>query len=63
MKFLRYDGPLMNKLRLITDYVLVGLLWVIASIPVVTWGAATSAAYQTADVSVRQGKGHIWKNF
>ena len=63
MKFLRYDGPLMNKLRLITDYVLVGLLWVISSIPVVTWGAATSAAYQTADISVRQGKGHIWKNF
>ena len=63
MKFLRYDGPLMNKLRLITDYVLVGLLWVIASIPVITWGAATSAAYQTADISVRQEKGHIWKNF
>jgi len=44
MKFLRYDSPLMNKLRLLTDYMLVGLLWVIASIPVFTWGAATSAA-------------------
>ena len=53
----------MNKLRLLTDYMLVGLLWVIASIPVFTWGAATSAAYQTADVSLRQEKGHIWKNF
>ena len=63
MKFLRYDSPLMNKLRLLTDYVLVGLLWVIASIPVFTWGAATSAAYQTADVSLRQEKGQIWKNF
>lgn len=63
MKFLRYDSPFMNKLRLFTDYMLLGLLWVIASIPVFTWGAATSAAYQTADVSLRQEKGHIWKNF
>ena len=53
----------MNKLRLFTDYMLLGLLWVIASIPVFTWVAATSAAYQTADVSLRQEKGHIWKNF
>jgi len=63
MKFLAYDSPFMVGMRRIVDYALLGMLWILASIPVFTFGAATTAALQTAEKAVREDEGHIFKNF
>ena len=49
MNFLKYDSPFMKKLNMIVDYFLLGLLWLVTSIPVITFGAATTAAFFTAE--------------
>ena len=38
---------IMDKLSLVADYLLVGVLWLLCSVPLVTTGAATSAMYRT----------------
>ena len=63
MKFLQYDSPFMTGCRRLTDYMILGWLWIIASIPILTFGAATAAALRTAQISIRQNDGTIWKPF
>lgn len=63
MKFLAYDSPLMIWARKATDYMLLGLLWFFTSLPIVTYGAATSAALLTAEKSLRQEGGKVWRTF
>ena len=67
MNFLRYDSPFMSKCRCIVDYMLLGWLWVIASLPIITFGVSTTAMLRTAEKSIRQNEGAIfvpfWKYF
>ena len=63
MNFLAYDSPFMIKVRKITDHLLLGMLWVIASIPVVTFGAATTSAMLTAQTVIHNGEGKLWRSF
>lgn len=63
MKFLRYDSPFMSFLRRATDYMCVGILWCIFSIPVITGGAALTAALLTAEIAIRKEEGHILKTY
>lgn len=63
MKFWQYDSPFMTGCRRLTDYMILGWLWIIASIPVITFGAATTAALMTAHHSIREKDGTIWKPF
>lgn len=63
MSFLNYDSPFMTEFRKVVDYVLLGLLWILASIPLFTFGAATTAAYYTAEKNVRTDAGKIWATF
>ena len=67
MNFLKYDSPFMIKLRYFVDYILLGLLWLAASIPVITFGAATTAVFFTAEKSINQAEGKMlatfWKSF
>lgn len=63
MKLFSYDNPFLSVLRRLVDYFAVGLLWVIASIPVITGGAALTAALQTVKTSIRKDGGHIWQTF
>lgn len=63
MKFLRYDSPFMSFLRRATDYMCVGILWCIFSVPVITGGAALTAALLTAEISIRKEEGHILKTY
>lgn len=53
-------GRFMNKLG---DILYVGILWVIASLPLVTAGAAATAAYYAMAKSVRCGSGYISREF
>ncbi len=63
MDFLRYDSPFMTELRKAVDFVMLGLLWILASIPMFTFGAATTAMYYTAEKNVRTDAGKIWVTF
>lgn len=67
MKFLQYNSPFMTLFRKIVDYFLLGVLWVVASAPIITAGAATTATLMTAELSVRDDEGKIlkpfWKHF
>ena len=45
------------------DYFCLGILWIIASLPIVTFGAATTAMLQTAEFSIRKEGGKIWQPF
>lgn len=47
MKFLRWDSPLMQKVALVGNLVILNILWVVCSLPIVTAGAATAAMYYT----------------
>lgn len=63
MKFLNYDSPFMNFMRNLVDYISLGLLWIIFCIPVVTAGAATTAAFLTAELCLRKEEGTMLKTF
>ena len=63
MNFLNYDSPFMEECRKAVNFVLLGLLWMLASVPVFTFGAATTAMYYTAEKAVRTDEGKIWKTF
>ena len=63
MRFLAYDGPLFRFLDKAVDCILISLLWFVASLPVVTGGAATVALYHTVNKVVREEEGTIWKTF
>lgn len=67
MRFLSYDSPFMTKFRHLVDYILLGLLWLTASVPVVTFGAASTAALYTAEKAVRLEQGKLlpvfWRTF
>ncbi len=63
MSFLNYDSAFMTECRKAVNFVLLGLLWMMASIPLFTFGAATTAMYYTAEKVVRKDEGKIWKTF
>lgn len=63
MSFLNYDSPFMVGFRKLVDYMLLGMLWLIACIPVITFGASTTAAIQTAEFSIRRDEGKMSRNF
>lgn len=63
MNFLRYDSPFMIKIRMLVDYILLGLLWLVASLPVVTFGAATTAAFFAAEKSIQKDNGKMFLTF
>lgn len=54
MGLFHYDSPFMTGLRKLVNYVFLGILWVIASLPVITFGAATTAMFYTAENTVRK---------
>lgn len=63
MKFLNYDSPFMNFLRRLVDYVCVGILWLLVSVPVITFGAGCTAALQTVERVIRNEEGKITPTF
>lgn len=63
MSFLNYDSPFMVELRRVVDSMALGLLWIVASIPLVTFGAATTAMFYTREKAIRKDEGKIWSTF
>ena len=63
MKFLNYESRFMSFLIRLTDYILLGLLWFVCSLPVITYGASTTAMLYTAGKVIRQGEGNVFPTF
>ena len=63
MGFLNYDSPFMTGLRKLVNYVFLGILWVIASVPIITFGAATTAMFYTAENIVRKDREKLFSAF
>lgn len=57
------DSGLMKVLTAISDIVLISMLWLICSLPVVTVGASTTAAYYTIMKVVHKKTGYISREF
>lgn len=63
MNILSYDGLLMTSLRKLVNYVLLGILWIIASLPLITYGAATTAMFFTAEKAIHQDNEKLFSTF
>ena len=63
MDFLKIDSPFMVRFQRICDYFLLGLLWMVASLPIVTFGAATTAMLQTAEFPIHKEGGKVFAPF
>lgn len=58
-----YDNGFFRVVNKIVDGFQASILWVIFSLPVVTFGAATTAFYYTVHKSLRGNRGYIWRSF
>lgn len=59
----KYDGPFVQTCNKIVDCICLSLLWLAASLPVVTVGAATTALYYAINTGIRYEQGHIWSAY
>lgn len=57
------EGKFFRSLQNLVDAFLLGLLWIICCIPIVTIGAASTALYYTVHKSLRQNRGYTFKCF
>ena len=62
-KIFGHDSPIIGSLSKIGDVICLSALWLVFSIPIVTIGASTAAAYTAASRNLRGGKGYLWKTF
>lgn len=60
---LNYDSKFTHIFSKVIDAVLLGMLWLIFSLPVFTLGAASSAFYYAFQKSIRQGNGYSTREF
>ena len=59
MKLFSPDSPLMIWLRKITDYMILGFIWLVASLPVITFGASTTAMIVAGEKVIRKEEGKL----
>lgn len=57
------DSPLMSGLGRLTVILVVGLLWTITSLPVITAGASSCAAFYVFMKTLRGEEEHYWKDY
>lgn len=58
-----YEGKLNTALGKIADCVLLNILWFVFSVPVITIGASTAAAYHAADKVILRGESFLWREY
>lgn len=57
------DSKFMHILEKITQCMILSVLWIIASLPLVTLGAATTSLYYTVNKVIRHDTGNLWGTF
>lgn len=63
MKFFSTDGPLFHFLSRLWDMLKLNILWVLCSLPLVTVGAATAAAFTITLKMVDDREGYVAREF
>lgn len=58
-----YDNKFFRTVNKIADGFYASILWLIFSIPIITFGASTTAFYYTAHKSLRGNRGYVWNSF
>lgn len=62
-KFLGFDGSLMNICDKVYDLFVLGILWIVCSLPLITMGAATAALYYAVVKCIKNNEGYAVKSF
>lgn len=57
------ENPIINALNDLTDLIILGILWLICSIPVITVGASATALCYTYNKHFKHKEGHVTKLF
>lgn len=63
MNVFRSDSLFSRFMNMLFDSLFAGVLWLVCCIPVVTAGAAATAAYYTTAKSVRRKAGYVFREF
>lgn len=58
-----YDNAWIQKLNKMTDLIILNIIWIFASMPIVTAGAAITATYCTMNKVIIKDEGTLWKTF
>ncbi len=58
-----YNNKVFTTMAKITDSILLGLLWLLCSIPIITIGASSAAFYYAYTKCIRQDRGYIGEAF
>ncbi len=61
--FLNIEGKFYKTLSKITNYLILGLAWFLACIPIFTIGPACTALYSAHHKVIKNGNGYIWATF
>lgn len=61
--FLNIDGKFYKTLSKITNYAILGILWVISCAGIITIGAACAAVYAAHHKVIQNGNGYIWDTY
>jgi len=57
------DGPFYKFGSILADIIILGLLWFLLALPIVTIGASTSAVYYVFTKRVNGREGYVWSDF
>lgn len=58
-----YDNPLFSSITKIVDFIFLNILWLVFSIPLVTFGASSTAFYYTMNKVIRHGRSYVFREF
>lgn len=58
-----YENGIMSTISSIADSMVLGILWVVCSLPIFTIGASSAAFYYAYNKCIRQKKDYIWGTF
>lgn len=58
-----YENGVMSAISSIADSLILGILWVVCSLPVFTVGASSAAFYYAYNKCIRQKTDYIWRSF
>ncbi|MCL2701990.1 MAG: DUF624 domain-containing protein [Defluviitaleaceae bacterium] len=63
MKIFDLDSPVIRFLTMMADVMIISLLWILTSIPIVTVGASTTAAYYVLTRRVSNREGYLLRDY
>ncbi len=62
-RFLNINNPIIRGLSRVTECLGLSILWLLFSLPIVTFGASSTALYTAVYRYIRRGEGYLWQTF